>query len=287
MAETEQNATWSRKLSGIAGLAAGGRRGQTLSRGPGSLHLRAVAIAIVITVAAIVLMTVLFPADSRMAIFLLDHHRHSIFPYPVTIQNMAYLATAIGLADLFVRWRVARHERALVKAKLLPEDDQSILQLKDLGPIRRRVASLYDGENGFLPYLIDVTVLQLQASRSVDQAVAILTSSLDLMSHKLDLRYQMVRYISWLIPTIGFIGTVIGIAVALEFVNPEKIDFPAVAGSLAVAFYTTLLALILSAILVLFQHLVQREEETALNEAGNYCLKNLINRLYLETAHGN
>ena len=49
---------------------------------------------------------------------------------------------------------------------------------------------------------------------------------------------------------------------------------------LAVAFNTTLLALVMSAVLVLIQHLVQAREEGVLNEVGQYCLDNLINRLY-------
>jgi MotA/TolQ/ExbB proton channel family len=289
MVQFQRNAAWSKVLGGLTEVFSSKTIGRAGAASVGHMqppsNLRTVLMALALAVLIIATLTIVFPSDSRWAIFLLDRHRHSIFPYPLTIQNMAYVATAIGLADLFVRWRVARHERALVKAGLLPEDDHAILQLKDLGPIRRKAAGLHGGEYGFLPYLIDVTILQLQASRSVDQAVSILTSSLDLMSHKLDLRYQMVRYISWLIPMIGFIGTVVGIAAALEFVNPEKIDFPAVAGSLAVAFYTTLIALILSAVLVLIQHVVQREEETALNEAGSYCLKNLVNRLYIDQAH--
>jgi len=49
---------------------------------------------------------------------------------------------------------------------------------------------------------------------------------------------------------------------------------------LAVAFYTTLLALIQAAILVFIMHIVQAQEERSLNLSGQYCLDNLINRLY-------
>jgi hypothetical protein len=49
-----------------------------------------------------------------------------------------------------------------------------------------------------------------------------------------------------------------------------------------VAFNTTLLALVMSAVLVLVQHVVQAYEERTLNQAGQYCLDNLINRLYVD-----
>jgi len=59
-----------------------------------------------------------------------------------------------------------------------------------------------------------------------------------------------------------------------------KIDIDKVSSGLKIAFYTTILALLLSAILVLLQNIVQRKEEGALNRAAQYCLKNLINRVY-------
>ncbi|MFN3868618.1 MAG: MotA/TolQ/ExbB proton channel family protein, partial [Hyphomicrobiaceae bacterium] len=213
---------------------------------------RVTLIAVAIAIAIIALLSFALPYGTPAAAMLLDHHKHSVFPYPFTIQNATYLIFAAGLADLYVRWRTARHEMGFLKQQLLPEGDAAVLQIADLGPIRRRVSTLYDADNGFLPYLIDLSITQLQASRSVDQAVSVLTSSLDLMMHKLDLRYQTVRYISWLIPTIGFIGTVVGIAVALEFINPQNPDLGLVTGSMAVAFYTTLIALIVSAVIVLF-----------------------------------
>ncbi|WP_294533872.1 MotA/TolQ/ExbB proton channel family protein [uncultured Rhodoblastus sp.] len=246
--------------------------------------LWATAIATVIVVIFIAVLTATLPFGRGAAALMLDHQPYSVFPYPFTIQNITYLIMGAGLADLYVRWRVARREVAFLRQGFLPEDATSVLQLEDLGPIRQKVTDLYDGENGFLPYLIDISIIQLQTSRSVDQAVSILVNSLDLMMHRVDMRYQMVRYITWLIPTIGFIGTIIGIAVALEFINPQKIDLAKVTGGLSVSFYTTLVALLVSVILVFVQQAVQKVEEIALNEAGQYCLKNLINRIYIPHA---
>ena len=136
-------------------------------------------------------------------------------------------------------------------------------------------------ENDFLPQLIDLSILQLLTSRSVEQTVEIYTSTLELISHRLDLAYQTMRFLVWVIPTTGFIGTVLGISIALEGMqDPKNIQFEKVTSGLAVAFYTTILALLLSAVLVLLQNVVQRREETALNRAALYTLKNLINRIY-------
>ena len=203
------------------------------------------------------------------------------FPYPLTIQNVMHLFFFIGIGELFVRWRVAEREFAFVALRLLPEDSETVLQSRDLPDIRRKTTGNFNGEHGFLPYLVDLCILQFQASRSVDQTVSVLNSSLELIAHRVDLRYALARYIVWVIPTIGFIGTVIGIAFAMEQINPEQVDLKALTSSLGVAFYTTLVALVQSAMLVLVLNLVQAREERSVNEAGHYTLRNLINRLYV------
>ncbi len=86
-------------------------------------------------------------------------------------------------------------------------DDTTILQAEDLGSIRQRIRKAFDEENGFLPYLIDLCILQFNASRSVDQTVSVLNSNLDLITHRVELRYTRLRDLVWVIPTFGFIGT--------------------------------------------------------------------------------
>jgi biopolymer transport protein ExbB/TolQ len=226
--------------------------------------------------------SVLLPQDSKLAVFLLDYSKFSQFPYPLTIQNLMYVVFFIALGECFVRYHCSIKELSLVKQHFLPEDENTVLRVKDLGAIRQKVMGKFDGDNGFLPYLINLSILQFQASRSVDQTVNVLNSSLELINHRVDLRYSLMRYIVWVIPTIGFIGTVVGIASALGYINPDHIDLKLVTGSLAVAFNTTVIALVQSAILVFIQQFVQKKEELSVNQAGDYCLKNLINRLFVE-----
>ncbi|UGV24968.1 MotA/TolQ/ExbB proton channel family protein [Rhodopseudomonas boonkerdii] len=243
---------------------------------------RARAIAIGAAATTIALLTLVLPYGSAGAALLLDRQPYSIFPYPFTIQNITYILLAWSLADLFVRWRMTQRERAFLNAGFLPEDSTTMLEIHELGPIRIRVAPLHDAESGFLPALLDMTILQFQASKSVDQSMTILTNALSLMGDRVDLRYQMLRYMAWLIPTIGFLGTVIGLSLALHLIDPKNMDLGRVVGGLSVSFYTTLVALLASAVLAFAQHSVQEQEELALNAAGQYCLANLINRVYID-----
>ncbi len=216
----------------------------------------------------------------RAAVLLLDYgSKH--FPYPFTIQNIMHLAFFIGLGELFVRWRSGIRETAYVHSHLLPEDEETVLQSRDLGPIRRRVAGEFDGDSGFLPSLISLSILQFQSSRSTDQTATVMNSSLELIAHRVEMKYGIVRFVAWLVPTLGFIGTVYGLGASLaEAGAASELNIKEVAKTLGVGFDCTMVALGQSAVLVFIMQLVQEQEETAVNLAGDYTLRNLINRLY-------
>lgn len=248
-------------------------------------RLLALAVSLVLGVLAIAVMSVGFAdSASRFGAFLLDRHTQNL-PYPVTVQNIMWLMFAVGCGELWVRYSQSARELGQVARKYLPEDDATMLRAEDLGRLHKRAWAAKSGRDFFLQRLIRRCILQFQASRSVAQSNALLNSSLELFQHELELRYTMLRYLVWLIPTLGFIGTVIGIAFALDYAasvdNPQDPTLLAeISGRLGVAFYTTLLALLQSALLMFALQLVQGREETALNRSGQYCLDNLINRLY-------
>ena len=219
--------------------------------------------------------------SGRAAVLVLDHpSKH--FLYPFTIQNIMHVVFFVGLGALFVRWRIAVRETNFLHAQFLPEDDRTVLMSRDLGPIRRRVANLFDHDNGFLPSLINIAILQFQSSSSVEQAAGVMSQQLELMSNRVEMRYGLVRFIAWVVPTLGFIGTVYSLGASLSSAgDPNKaLDLHEVAKTLGVGFDCTMIALVESAILVFLLHLIQEREESALNSAGDYTLRNLINRLY-------
>lgn len=257
---------------------------------PGRLPVRGVfSYPLVLTAAmgaALLLLLVFhFALPDIAAVILIDREGPT---YPFTVQNLMWFAFMVGLAELMIRLRDGTAEAAQLRRHYLPEDERTVLQLPDLPELYRRTrnAAAPGGEapGRFLPRLIQRIVLQFQTSKSIEQANALLNSSLELYLHEVDLRYSMIRYIVWLIPTLGFIGTVVGISLALSFAGSADVQDPAllteVTRRLAVAFNTTLLALVMSALLVLLQHIAEAREERAINRVGSYCLDNLINRLY-------
>ena len=247
-------------------------------------RLIAFGVSAVIGVIAIVLMSIAFDDQKSLTgAFLLDRHTKN-FPYPFTIQNVMWIMFFIGCGELWGRFHQSNLEVAQLSKRYLPEDETTMLRAQDLGSLYNRMRPA-DGERTFfLQRLTRRCILQFQGSRSVSQTNSLLNSSLELFQHELELKYTMLRYLVWLIPTLGFIGTVVGIALALKYAGSTSTQDPdllaEITGQLGVAFYTTLLALIQSALLVFALHIVQQKEEMALNLSGQYCLDNLINRLY-------
>ncbi len=239
-------------------------------------------LSLVLGAATVALLTAVL--SGRAAVLVLDYPSIH-FPYPFTIQNLMHLIFFVGLGEIFLRWRSGAREEKYLHEQLLPQDEHTILEGPDLGPIRRRVAGKFDHDSGFLPSMIDLVILQFQSSNSVEQSASVLNTHLELTTNRLDLRYGLVRFIAWIVPTLGFIGTVYGLGASLASAgDPSKaLNLPEVARTLGVGFDCTMVALMQSAVLVFLLHLVQEKEETALNNAADYTLRNLINRLYTGT----
>ena len=205
--------------------------------------------------------------------------------YPYSVQNVMWIVFFVGFGELLVRFQEARIERRELDHRYLPEDDTTVLVKHELARIYKNVSLADGGDRRFLPHLIKRIIAVFQTTDSVENASAVLNSSIELRSQDIELNYSMIRYVMWVIPTLGFVGTVIGIALALNYAGqPGKSQDPALLSELtlrlAVAFNTTMLALMMSAVLVLIMHIVQAFEERVVTRCGHYCLDNLVNRLY-------
>ena len=90
----------------------------------------------------------------------------------------------------------------------------------------------------------------------------------------------MVRYISWAIPSIGFIGTVRGIGDALgQAYKAVEGDISGVTVSLGVAFNSTFVALVLSIIIMFALHQLQLSQERLVLSTQRYVAKKLVRHL--------
>lgn len=259
-----------------------------------NIRITAFFSSIVASIAWITILTWLIPKEKGnfAADLLLDLNTTS-FSYPFTIQNLMWIVFFIGVGELSARYAEGSQEHNQLDKSLLPEDDQ-MFRKQDLASIYRKIRSTDPDGKFWLQRLLSRSILAFQVDGSIGQVNSVFSFTIDLCQHEVDLRYNMLKYLVWLIPTLGFIGTVVGIALALQSagemvagLKPDE-DITSLGADLmitlteklGVAFYTTLLALLQSAVLMFAMHLIQGWEERTLNKVGQYCLDNLINRLY-------
>ncbi len=253
-----------------------------------------VIVALVATIVALLIvafLNLILPPDSVAARLLVDKSmvtnalgEATVVTRPFAVQTFLWIAFMIGLGEILIRLYSTFREREQLGFNYLPESPEVMLGAKDLVPIYRRVQAARSDR--FLPLFIRRIILQFQGSKSVERSDAMLNASLELGEHEISLRYSFLKFLCWLLPSLGFLGTVIGIiaglnVVAVEFIeNKGNVNLASVTGALGVAFYTTWLALIMASILLFLVHISEEWEEGTLNRAAQYCLDHLINKLY-------
>jgi biopolymer transport protein ExbB/TolQ len=100
--------------------------------------------------------------------------------------------------------------------------------------------------------------------------------------------YSLIRFITWAIPILGFLGTVLGITDAIAGVTPEQLEqsISSVTDGLALAFDTTALALALTMVAMFCTFLVERLEEGVLQGVERFVEMNLGHRFERTGAAG-
>ena len=256
--------------------------------GSGGKRLFFLGGGLLVGVAIVVVLSLVLEKDGTFAKLLLDKRGGpQVFAFPFTIQNLTWVLFGIGVGDVLHRWLAAGREARAGRLGLLPEDERTVLMASDMREVLQKVRAS-EAAGSYLASTVDQCVLQFQANHSSEQAHDLLGSMVELEMHRVELRYTLLRYLAWVVPTFGFIGTVVGIAGALGALQTGADSLmdqmQPVVDNLAMAFNTTILALCLSAVLVLLLQFTQKREEDAINASSAYCLRNLINRLYAPPA---
>lgn len=138
---------------------------------------------------------------------------------------------------------------------------------------------------------------QVKISQNQSEVANVLETIADTDYSLMETSYSFIKFIIWLIPIFGFLGTLLGMSRAIGsfsgvFQNLGQGGFGAVSQDLqtvtqglALAFDTTLLALILSAALNLITNNLQKRENDFLAQVDNFTLEYIINRFHSVKSH--
>jgi len=193
---------------------------------------------------------------------------------------------------LLVKWQKLSTQRRALRLQLVPATPDFELTPTTVGLVLKRLEGICDEPRRF--YLLNRIKLALANLRNMGQLgdfEGVLSAQASADEDVMESSYSLVRGLNWAIPVLGFIGTVQGLSTAVSGfggvlaetgdVSAIKSALQGVAGGLAVAFETTLVALVAALIIQLGITLVKRLEEQLLDDCREYCQRELASRLRL------
>jgi biopolymer transport protein ExbB/TolQ len=186
-----------------------------------------------------------------------------------------------ALAAIAQKWLLVRRERTLLEHDLVPLAEGMKILPEDVREFTRQIQALpAEQRDGLVPRSLLAALHRFGATRSIADASASAHGVCEGEVDRLDSELSLLRYIAWAIPAIGFIGTVRGIGDALAQAHRAmQGDLSGVTQGLGTAFNSTLVALLLSLLLMFLLHHLQTDQERLVRDAESYLDERLIRSL--------
>lgn len=204
----------------------------------------------------------------------------------VIIQNAEQQVTIIVAIWALIlaarRFRELAAQRELLSAGYLTREAGVVILPSDAREYLRSLEQLDpQKQNSVLPRVLAAALKRFGATGNVQDASQMVHNTCESEHNRLDAELAMLRFSVWVAPALGFIGTVRGIGLALEGAElAVRGETTAVTNGLGIAFNSTLVALILSIILMYVLHEIQLTQERLVLDTENYAEQELISRLH-------
>jgi len=196
-------------------------------------------------------------------------------------QEACFILALWAFAIMGYKANAALRERSLLQRELLPVREGVRILPEDTREYARALQSLPErSKQLLLPRLMLTSLERFGSTRNVQDVSTVANSLSEAESERLESDLSMIRYIAWAIPSIGFIGTVRGIGLALgEAHRAVQGDITGVTENLGTAFNSTLIALLISIVVMFLVHQLQSLQERLVFDAQTYVDHNLIRHM--------
>jgi chemotaxis protein MotA len=150
----------------------------------------------------------------------------------------------------------------------------------DINALKFKLIEFEKREKYILSDLLKKACTKFHTTQSLSELIDIVSIQVEVSQEKSEGDQSVIRYLAWVIPSLGFIGTVIGISQSLVYANSG--DMEKITSLLGVAFDTTLVALVLSVLLMWFVHRLQEETDRFHSDLKEFVIDNLINKIEIQ-----
>lgn len=196
-------------------------------------------------------------------------------------QEACFILMFWALAIMAYKTRETIRERALLDVDLVPIAEGMRILPEDTREFARQVEALpEDHQRMLLPRALTNALRRFNSTRNIQDVSSSTNIVFESEADRLESELSMIRYISWAIPSIGFIGTVRGIGEALAQADKAvQGDIAGVTQSLGVAFNSTFIALLISIFLMFLVYQLQLLQERLVFDSQNYIDEKLIRHM--------
>jgi biopolymer transport protein ExbB/TolQ len=196
-------------------------------------------------------------------------------------QESAIILALWAIAVIGYKARQAHVERRLLERDLVLVPEGVRILPEDVREHARTLEALPPAEaQCLLPRALLVSLYRFGATRNVQDVSEAARGVCEAEADRLDSELSMLRYVAWAIPAIGFIGTVRGIGDALgEAHKAVTGDVSGVTAGLGTAFNSTLIALLISIVLMFLLHQLQLAQERLVLDSETYLDQHLIRHM--------
>ena len=200
-------------------------------------------------------------------------------------QEICFILMLWAFAIMGYKGIVIIRQRVLLFEDLIPVSEGIRIFPENTGTFSRSIQALpQKSQEYLLPRAILTGLHRFGSTRNIQDVSTAVINVCDSESERLESELSMIRYIAWAIPSIGFIGTVRGIGEALgQAYKAVEGDITGVTQSLGVAFNSTLIALLISIVLMFVVHQLQLVQERLVLDTETYCDRYLIRHLQVRS----
>jgi hypothetical protein len=195
-----------------------------------------------------------------------------------------------GISILLLKGRKLKFQERALRLSAVPAEPEFVLNETTAATVLNRIHSLVDHPRHFvLLNRIDRALSNFKNIGQVNDVSAILRAQAENDEDQVASSYTVVNGLVWAIPVLGFIGTVLGLSLAIgRFTGTLQAggdlaeirnSLQGVTGGLATAFESTLVALTFTLILQLVITFHQKLEMAFLDECNDYCHAHIVSKL--------
>ena len=208
-------------------------------------------------------------------------------PANLTATVPATLFFFLGVSILAIKFFKLRLQHRALDLAAVPQHHDFVLNEATAKTVLERLRSLVDDARHFiLLNRIDRALSSLHNIGGVSDVSTILQTQAENDENQIASSYALINAMIWAIPVLGFVGTVLGLTLAMGNFNVGAGDPAAIKDSLgkvvsglSTAFETTLVGLVFALALHLLSDLMQERETDFLDECNDYCHANVVSKL--------